>query len=331
MYKLKHEIKNEIAKIYSGKLAIAVLICVVLFCSFSLFNQMSLQYSNDWKKEIQEEIKLNEEITAELGDELDEEAFENQIINNIRLRYYLDNNISPNTKVLEFVHDSIDVNFVLILLSVLVFAKVFCVEKSSGAEKIYLARSINRGTLVASKLISAAIITTAIYVASLFISFVLGFIFFGKNGIGWSTIVFDVSGTARTENYIPVIFNAIIINILLVFFLTTMTSLIAVILKKQLFAVMIPFLIWNFGGNLVDTTNLIPQKYQFLFFAYPLNYFGSIGTSEIVWSSKETIIMTLSITLYSVLMLLITILIFTLRSTKGVTTYECWILRWKMD
>ena len=154
MYKLKHEIKNEIAKIYSGKLAIAVLICVVLFCSFSLFNQMSSQYSDDWKKEIQEEIKLNEEITAELGDELDEEAFENQIINNIRLRYYLDNNISPNTKVLEFVHDSIDVNFVLILLSVLVFAKVFCVEKSSGTEKIYLARSINRGTLVASKLMS---------------------------------------------------------------------------------------------------------------------------------------------------------------------------------
>jgi ABC-type transport system involved in multi-copper enzyme maturation permease subunit len=229
----------------------------------------------------------------------------------------LDNNISPNTKVLEFVHDSIDVNFVLILLSVLVFAKVFCVEKSSGTEKIYLARSINRGTLVASKLMSAAIITTAIYVASLVISFVLGFIFFGKNGIGWSTIVFDVAGTARTENYIPVIFNAIIINILLVFFLTTMTSLIAVILKKQLFAVMIPFLIWNFGGSLVDATNFIPQKYQFLFFAYPLNYFGSIGTSEIVWSSKETIIMTLSITLYSVLMLLITILIFTLRSTCG--------------
>lgn len=154
MYKLKHEIKNEIAKIYSGKLAIAVLICVVLFCSFSLFNQMSSQYSDDWKKEIQEEIKLNEEITAELGDELDEEAFENQIINNIRLRYYLDNNISPNTKVLEFVHDSIDVNFVLILLSVLVFAKVFCVEKGSGTEKIYLARSINRRTLIASKLIS---------------------------------------------------------------------------------------------------------------------------------------------------------------------------------
>ena len=317
MYKLKHEIKNEIAKIYSGKLAIAVLICVVLFCSFSLFNQMSSQYSDDWKKEIQEEIKLNEEITAELGDELDEETFENQLINNIRLRYYLDNNISPNTKVLEFVHDSIDVNFVLILLSVLVFAKVFCIEKSSGTEKIYLARSIKRGTLVASKLISAAIITTAIYVASLVISFVLGFIFFGKNGIGLDTIVFDVAGTARTENYIPVIFNAIIINILLVFFLTTMTSLIAVIIKKQLFAVMIPFLIWNFGGSLVDATIFIPQKYQFLFFAYPLNYFGSIGTSEIVWNSKETIMMTLSITLYSVLMLFITIFIFTMRSTCG--------------
>lgn len=317
MHKLKYEIRNEITKIYSGKLAIAVLVCVLLSCAFSLFNQMSLQYSRDWKKEIQEEIKLNEEITAELDDELDEDAFENQIINNIRLRYYLDNNISPNTKVLEFVHDSIDVNFVLILLSVLVFAKVFCVEKSSGTEKIYLARSISRRTLIASKLISATIITTAIYVAALIISFILGFIFFGRNGVGWNTIVFDVAGSVKAENYLPIISNAIVINILLLFFLTTMTSLIAVITKKRLFAVLVPFLIWNFGGSLVDATNFIPQKYQCLFFAYPLNFFGTIGTSEIVWNSKETIAMTLSIVLYSVLMLLATILIFILRSTCG--------------
>lgn len=317
MYKFKSEIKKEIIKACTIKFILAILFCVIIFCIFNLYNHINSQYSGNWRKEIQEEINLNKEIIDEMGYDLDEDTFENLVITIRRLSYYLKNNISPNTNVLEFIHDSIDVNFFLILLSVFVFAKVLCIENTYGTEKIYLARNVAKPILICSKLIASFIIVVLIHALLMIISFILGLVFFGKNGIGWELLVFNIKGDVVTKSYFGVILNAVIINMLLLLLLTAMTSLISVISKKQLFAVLIPFLIWNFGGSFADTSNWIPARFQPFILIYPLNYFCTIGTSEIAWDSKETAIMTCSILFYSALLFALTIFIFIKQSACG--------------
>ena len=311
------EIKNEIIKLYSGRIIIAIVVCIVLFCFFNIFNQLNTQYSDDWHLEVQEEIKLNEEILTEIRGEIDDNTYQNHLLQNEKLKYYLNNNICPNTTVLQFVHDAIDLNFVLILLSILIFSKVFCVEKSSGTEKIYLTRNVKRRVLISAKLAAASILVAGLYIVATIIFLILGVIFFGENGIGLNSVVIDMTGIVAVRSYIPTMVNAFIVNTLLVFSLVAITTLVAIIFKKQLFAVLIPLLIWNFGGNLVESINFIPKKIQFLFFLYPLDFFSSVGSWEISWSSTYVLQMTLSILIYSVLMILFSVVIFIRQSAYG--------------
>jgi len=318
MNSLKLELKNEFVKVYSFKLLTLVITCIVLFCFFNVFNNISRQYYENWKKELQEEIAFNNEFLEENRDIiLDGEMYQMRIAHNERLQYYIDNDISPNTTVLRFLYNSIDLNLLLILLSILVSANVFCGENNFKTEKIYLARSIKRRTLIFSKLILAFLLNGLLYLVAILISFLLGVIFFSNNGFGIYEIVVDTNGIIKTQNFIFTILNSLVISGLLLLFLTLLTSLISVIIKKQLLVVLIIFLIWNISGSLAEMFNILPKNLECYFFPYVLNYFTSIASESISWSSSTTIGMSISLIVHSLLMFFLTVLIFIKCSTFG--------------
>lgn len=324
MRTLLKEIRNEIVKIYSRKLMIIMIACIAVLLAADAYSCIISQYSSDnWKEELAEDIEANIEAYKELEEYLDEETYA-LLVEEEELKYvYIENDISPNITVFEFVNSSLDRSLILLLLCILVVSKIFCIEKTSGTEALYMARSVKRRTLIASKLIASAVCVSAVWAAALILSFILGLVFCAGSGMGFETVVIESLEEYYFINYLAVMGKTALITVLWVLFTISVTVLMGALTGSRLASVLVPLIVVIFGRSITSFLGFIPESAEFLAFPFILEYLDLAEAESITLLSGSFARMAVSAIVYSALMLLIAgIVSFRRLSCGGRTAYK---------
>ena len=318
------EIKNEIVKIYSLKLTVIIIACIAVLLAVDVCSCLLSQYSSDnWKEELAQDIEENIAAYGELAEYLDEETYA-LLVEEEELKYfYIENDISPNVTVLEFVNSSLDRSFILLLLCILIVSKIFCIERSSGTDAVYTARSVKRRTLAASKIIASVVCVLAVWAAAFILSFVLGLAFFAGSGMGVESIVVESPESCYFVNYIAVMGKTVVITVIWVLFAVSLTVLMGACTCSRLASVLVPLIIMVFGKSAVSFIDFIPESARFLVFPFVLEYIDGAQAESTALLSGAFAQMAVSAIVYSALMLSIAGFVFFKRhSCGGRTAYK---------
>lgn len=311
------ETKNEFLKICSVKIIIIITICISLLCFFNVFSQKNISYTSNWRIEIEEEIRDTEKVLKDIEADVelrgDDEIIDIQKKQMKKLQFHLEQNISPQTTILGFLSVAVSSNFLLIVLAILVFARVICVEYLCNTDKIYISRNIKRTTMISAKLTAALLLMLALYLATIVLYLIFGLLFFGENGLGASTVFLNNNGDVEVGSYIPILINSFVIDFLKIILLSSFTALCAVISKRQLFAVLIPLIVWNFGGVIAD---FIPNSWAFVFFPNCLIALDYVGAESIIWFADKNLSVWASALVNTIFFVTITVFVFIKKPIK---------------
>ena len=324
MKTLLKEIKNEIVKIYSLKLTLIIIACTAALLAADVCSCLLGQYSSDnWKEELAQDIEENIASYGELAEYLDEETYA-LLVEEEELKYfYIENDISPNVTVLEFVNSSLDRSLVLLLLCILIVSKIFCIEKSSGTDAVYTARSVKRRTLTASKIISSAVCVLAVWAAAFILSLILGLVFFAGSGMGVKSIVIESSESYYFINYFAVMGKTAVITVIWVLFAVSLTVLMGACTGSRLASVLVPLIVIIFSSSAASFIDFIPESARFLVFPFVLESLDGAQAESITLLSGGFAQTAVSAIVYSALMLLIAGFVFFKRhSCGGRTAYK---------
>lgn len=193
---------NEQIKLYAKKstwVMFAVLAIIALggglLTKFLDTETSTKEYGENWQAEVQEE---NVRLTAEM-EEVEFAEFTNPMLieeNN----YHLENNIKPQPyDGWEYVLENAFLSSLVSLFTIIVAAGIISNEFKWGTIKLLLIRPISRTKILFSKYISVLIFAFTLLVFLLVVSWIVGALFFGLNGLNPSIVQMQGNGYVQND------------------------------------------------------------------------------------------------------------------------------------
>ena len=153
------------------------------------------EYGENWQAEVQEE---NLRLTAEM-EEVEFAEFTNPMMieeNN----YHLENNIKPQPyDGWEYVLENAFLSSLISLFTIIVAAGIISNEFKWGTIKLLLIRPISRTKILLSKYVSVLIFAFTLLIFLLVVSWIVGALFFGLNGLNPSIVQQQAGGYVQND------------------------------------------------------------------------------------------------------------------------------------
>ncbi|WP_112179628.1 MULTISPECIES: ABC transporter permease [Paraliobacillus] len=185
-------IRNENMKLYAKKatwIMIGLLAIIVLaggLLTRFMDDNVTREYSDDWRAEMQEEIATTE------TEEYAESAVYIDVDKNM---YHLENDIAPvEYSAMQFVYENIELSMLLSLFTIIVAAGILANEFQWGTIKLLLIRPVTRLKILAAKYVTVLFYALTLLVFLVVFSWIVGAILFGMNGVNPSTVVYEYGG-----------------------------------------------------------------------------------------------------------------------------------------
>ncbi|MEN2769243.1 DUF2705 family protein [Ornithinibacillus xuwenensis] len=176
---------NEQIKLFVRKstwimYGILILLTIGIAALTLIFDKPTTSYdAENWKTELQAENAALEEQNKD-GEFI--ESFNNSII--AKNEYYLDNDIKPEGYgALQFTMDNAPLLSLISLFTIIVAAGIVASEFRMGTVKLLLIRPISRSKILLSKYVSVIFFAFMTLIFLLVLSYIIGAIFFGFDGI----------------------------------------------------------------------------------------------------------------------------------------------------
>ena len=193
---------NEQIKLYAKKstwVMFAVLAVIALggglLTKFLDTETNTKEYGENWQAEVQEE---NLRLTAEM-EEVEFAEFTNPMMieeNN----YHLENNIKPQPyDGWEYVLENAFLSSLISLFTIIVAAGIISNEFKWGTIKLLLIRPISRTKILLSKYVSVLIFAFTLLIFLLVVSWIVGALFFGLNGLNPSIVQQQAGGYVQND------------------------------------------------------------------------------------------------------------------------------------
>ena len=193
---------NEQIKLYAKKstwIMIALIAAIVLgtglLAKFMDSGIQTEEYGADWQSELQQE-------NAALAKEMEEDEFA-QFSNPFIIQkneYYLENDIKPLPyDGWEYVLENSALTSLLSLFTIIIAAGIVSNEFKWGTIKLLLIRPISRSKILLSKYVSVLLFALMLLISMLAVSWIVGALLFGLNGMSPMIVQETASGYEQTS------------------------------------------------------------------------------------------------------------------------------------
>ncbi|RLL45444.1 ABC transporter permease [Oceanobacillus piezotolerans] len=186
---------NEIFKIYIQKStwAMYILLAILLIGLGILSNTMGdyTDYTEEnWRTELQAE---NEKLTEEMEQDEFMQGYNSSVI--AKNNYYLENDIQPvGYGAWQFVMENQLFLSIVSLFTIVVAGGIIANEFRWGTIKLLLIRPISRSKILLSKFIAVLLFALVTLVFVIVLSFIIGALFFGIEGLNPSIVIEGANG-----------------------------------------------------------------------------------------------------------------------------------------
>ncbi|MFC4617152.1 ABC transporter permease [Camelliibacillus cellulosilyticus] len=185
MFKFVKLVQNENMKLFRKTSTFIMMLLIVAFIAGAgAIFKMNVDDSahRHWQADTEKEIAaLHQQLDHAQGDQV------NQIKENIAIKQYrLDHDIAPTTEtsVWGFSQYMTNMTLFIAIFTIIAAGGMVSGEFGAGTIKLLLTRPVKRGTILLSKYVSTLFYSVILTVLSLVVSFIVGGLLFGFNGIG---------------------------------------------------------------------------------------------------------------------------------------------------
>ncbi|MFD1361978.1 ABC transporter permease [Lentibacillus salinarum] len=246
---------NEQIKLYIRKstwimyiLIAALILGLALLANFGVENSGTYQASQDdnWRQALQDE---NAEMQKEMEqDEMMQGIHTSQIEKN---NYYLENDIQPAPyDAWQFVMENKFLLSFVSLLTIIVAAGIVANEFKWGTIKLLLIRPITRTKILASKYVSVLLFALFTLLFVLILSWIIGALFFGVNGINPHIVLNQNEGYAYVS-VIEQIIEGYGIKLVTLVMMATFAFMISAIFRQSSLAIGIAIFLMLSGNAII--------------------------------------------------------------------------------
>ena len=214
------------------------------------FDDITTEYTDDWREELQEENEMYQDEIAALEEDSGEFVieFNSELI--AKNEFYLENDIRPlNYGAWQYVLENAGLVSIISLLTIVVGAGIVSNEYKWGTIKLLLIRPISRSVILLSKFVAVFAFALLTMIFLMLSSLITGVIFFGFEGINPSIVM----ETAQGFEHVPIIAEILsdygykIVNLIM---MTTLAFDISTVFKNSSLAIGIGIFLMM-GGNMI--------------------------------------------------------------------------------
>jgi len=246
---------NELFKIFIRKStwAMYIILALIVIGGAALtvtFDDITTEYTDDWREELQEENEMYQDEIAALEEDSGEFVieFNSELI--AKNEFYLENDIRPlNYGAWQYVLENAGLVSIISLLTIVVGAGIVSNEYKWGTIKLLLIRPISRSVILLSKFVAVFAFALLTMIFLMLSSLITGVIFFGFEGINPSIVM----ETAQGFEHVPIIAEILsdygykIVNLIM---MTTLAFAISTVFKNSSLAIGIGIFLMM-GGNMI--------------------------------------------------------------------------------
>ena len=244
---------NEQIKLYAKKstwIMIALIAAIVLgtglLAKFMDSGIQTEEYGADWQSELQQE-------NAVLAKEMEEDEFA-QFSNPFIIQkneYYLENDIKPLPyDGWEYVLENSALTSLLSLFTIIIAAGIVSNEFKWGTIKLLLIRPISRSKILLSKYVSVLLFALMLLISMLAVSWIVGALLFGLNGMSPMIVQETASGYEQTS-VIKEILQGYSFGMVTLVMMATFAFMISTIFRSSGMAIGLAIFLMMAGNTLV--------------------------------------------------------------------------------
>ncbi|MFA1822123.1 ABC transporter permease [Virgibacillus oceani] len=246
---------NELMKIFIRKStwAMYVILALIVIGGAALtftFDDITTEYTDDWREELQEENEMYQDEIAALEENGGEFVIEMNSELMAKNEFYLENDSRPlNYGAWQYVLENAGLVSIISLLTIIVGAGIVSNEYKWGTIKLLLIRPISRSVILLSKFVAVFAFALFTMIFLMLSSLISGAIFFGFEGVNPNIVI----ETAQGFEHLPIITEILsqygykIVNLIM---MTTLAFAISTIFKNSSLAIGIGIFLMM-GGNMI--------------------------------------------------------------------------------
>ena len=258
-------VRNELVKLLTKKRIAITLLILLAFILLSALMTRGEYSINNWRAEAESRIHDSREYIEELQSSLTPDnqeliTYEQQYI--AKLEYGLENNVPFFiTTPLDFVHEAFSAKYILIILMIVISSYMICNEYSSKMAEVLIVRGIHQSSIIISKILSVLLVSVILELLYSVLSFIVGVLFFGENGLIGTELFINKSGEIYTVSSVEIIMKTMVLVAVEVLLYSSIALLLSVIVKNQTVAVVGSVFFWLLRGMLPFTATKIRVDY----------------------------------------------------------------------
>jgi ABC-2 type transport system permease protein len=254
---------NELYKAFFQKKTIVFLVLIIIAIFFNAFVSLNSDKGKDWQSSTKSQIKNLETTISEDKSKNDASIIDKNTLKmeedqlNL-LKYRLDHKLPDNVVTpYSFVYSNRALIGLIVIFMAIFSANVVANEYSWGTIHQLFIKPVKRWEVFVSKYLSSILVTTILCIIFFTISLIIGLILFGKNNASFNDVVL-VNGHLVERNMILYVLLEMLSDIFSIAVISSLTFLIAVIVRSSSLAIIISIVIYFgglIGGTFINSTS----------------------------------------------------------------------------
>lgn len=313
-------IYNELIKTYIRKStwAMYIILAVIIIGAGFIVNflgDVGEEYSDDWRQELQDENEKAMEAQEKEPEDMDENGIYYSDVNVEKNNYHLEHDIKPASyDTWHFIYENSGLLSLVSLLTIIIAAGIIAHEFRWGTIKLLLIRPISRSVILTSKYISVLLFAVFTLLFVVFMSLLVGAVFFGFNGFDPHIVVDQGNGYAYVSQIGEILseFGYSLINLVM---MATFAFMISAVFRNSAMAIGTAIFLMFTGNSIVGLFADYDWAKYILFANTDLSQYANGGTP---WIEGMTLGFSITmLILYYVIFMVLSWIFFTKRDVAG--------------
>ena len=280
---MTREINNELKKIHCQISSLLICAFIVLLNIIIIFTSRNNNYDYyNWKDKINKDISDCYSL-LETDDMENDEIMETVIKEQIDvLQYRLDHNIPDIPSLSELYLNAFSLTtYSMIFFMLLKASSTICSEYTSKTIYPLFTRNIRRSSILLAKLISLLVYLFELIGLSITSFYIIGHILLGKYPFDSFFLQNNNEGEIITVPYKSIVMESVFFGTIILLSYCAFILFVAVYVKKSITTILIGFLTYAFGSDII---NFLPLHFRIKNLLFPVafdNLFLSIGSYDV--------------------------------------------------